>query len=74
MFKSATTPATETYIWNSSIEGDELCIESLKELKQQQRGTSEKQTSEAIKIKLETMFKEMKDDFDKLKPKIKKIC
>lgn len=34
MFKSAAVP-TETYIWNSSIEGDEMCIESLKELKQQ---------------------------------------
>ena len=46
------------YIWNSSIEGDELLQESLKQLREQQikdPGT-ELMTQEGIKIQLKNMY------------------
>ena len=66
---------TVPYIWNSSIEGDELLQVSLKELKSEQikDAATELMTQEGIKLTLKQMYGELIEDFDKLKPKIKSL-
>ena len=67
--KGVTITETSPYIWNSSIEGDELCAEVLKKLKTEDAMGG--LASEGIKLQLKQMYDEMVADFDLIREKIK---
>lgn len=64
----------EPFIWNSVIQGDEMCQVSLKQLQEESKEqSSDFLTKEGIKIQLKQMYQDMEGDFVNLKPKIKKV-